>query len=109
MRAETPTHRFVAVAAAVLVIANLSGCTSANPADPMVGTMSPPAITPSSGGSTLGNGPTTLSCSQRSDGTFSDVDSALGGRIELDLLSAESWSTVPLARDVNLTVPADQD
>lgn len=109
MRAKTATYRFVVVAAAMVVIANLSGCTSANPADPMVGSTSPSATTPAPGGVTLGDGPTTLSCSQRSDGTFSGVDSALGGRIDLDLLNVVPLSTVPLARDVNLTVPADQD
>jgi len=109
MRATTATYRLLVVAAAMLVIASLSGCTSTNPADPTVGSTSPPATKPASDGLTLGDGPTTLSCSQRSGGSFSDVDSALGGRIDLDLLSGDPWSTVPLARDVNLTVPADQD
>lgn len=79
--------RTLVIASAALVLVGMGGCTAA----------------------TLGHGPASLSCSQASDGTFSEVDSALGGRVNLDLLSSVALSTVPLARDVQLIVPDDQD
>lgn len=109
MRARQVTSRLLAVAAATFVIVSLSGCRYVNPLDPVVGSASPPVATPTSASPALGDGSTSLSCSQRSDGTFSDVENAFGGRVQLDLLNAGARSSVPRARDVGLIVPSDRD
>lgn len=101
--------RTLVIASAALVLVGLSGCTALTPTVPFVSSVSPSASPVSSAASKLGHGPASLSCSQASDGTFPELDSALGGRVKLDLLSSAALSTVPLARDVQLIVPEGQD
>lgn len=100
--------RLLKVAVAALVIANVSGCTQGRPVDPITESSSSSAA-PTGAIPTLGDGPTSLHCSQGMDETLSDVASALGGRVQLDLLNSDAGPTVPLARDVGLIVPNDRD
>ncbi len=109
VRTGPVTCRLLAVAAAALFIVSLSGCTRANPVDPIVESASPSMSTPTSASPAIGDGSTSLSCLQGSDGTFAGVDNALDGHVQLDLLNTDARSTVPLARDVGLIVPSDRD
>ena len=103
-------QRVVVVAAIVVVTGNVSGCTQGNPVDTIAGSASSAAPTVASGdGSPIGEGPTSLLCSQSAHGTFPDSVSALAGRVRLDLLNTGASSAVPLARDVGLIVPGDRD
>jgi hypothetical protein len=103
------TGRLIVVATAALVIASLSGCTQENPVGPITGSVSSSADPiPFGAGPKIGGGTTSLACAQGMKGTLSDVASALDGRVQLDLLNPVPWSTVPLARDVGLTVPGDR-
>ena len=108
MRVGAVTYRVLTVAAAAFVVASLSGCTFAKPVDPIVESASPPVATPTSASPVLGVGSTSLLCSQRADGEYPDVYKTLGGRVQLDLLDVGIWPSVPLARDVGLTVPSDR-